>query len=251
MINVLISGANGRMGKKVYEAVCGAENITATCGVDVVNDFSKPNYPIYSSFDKIKEKVDVIVDFSAPSNLDNILNYCKENKIPAVLCATGYTTEQVEKIKGESEKFAIFRSGNMSLGVNVLIDLVKKAAKALYGFDVEIIEKHHNQKVDAPSGTAIMLADAIKDVQSEKHFIYGREGQVGKRDKNEVGIHAVRGGTIVGDHDVIFAGNYETVTLSHQATDRSVFASGAIKAAEYISTKTCGLFDMKDVIDDK
>ena len=139
----------------------------------------------------------------------------------------------------------------MSLGVNALIELVKKAAKSLVGFDVEIIEKHHNQKVDAPSGTALMLADAVKEELPEKYYTYGREGQVGKRDKTEIGIHAVRGGTIVGDHDVIFAGNYETVTLSHQATDRSVFASGAVKAAEYIANKKSGLYNMNDVINGK
>jgi 4-hydroxy-tetrahydrodipicolinate reductase len=139
----------------------------------------------------------------------------------------------------------------MSLGVNVLIDLVKKAAAALYGFDVEIIEKHHNNKVDAPSGTALMLADAVKDVDNDKHYIYGREGICGKRDKKEIGIHAVRGGNIVGEHDVIFAGNFETVTLSHQATDRSVFAEGAVKAVIYIADKKSGLYNMNDVINGK
>ncbi|MBQ3219152.1 MAG: 4-hydroxy-tetrahydrodipicolinate reductase [Clostridia bacterium] len=251
MVNVLINGANGKMGKKVFEASLLSETVKAVCGVDLNENLSNPDFPIYNSFNAVKEKIYVIIDFSAPASLNAVLDFALTNNCCAVLCSTGYNNEHLEKINNASKNIAIFRSANMSLGVNILIDLVKKAAKALYGFDVEIIEKHHNQKVDAPSGTAIMLADAIKDVQSEKHFIYGREGQVGKRDKNEVGIHAVRGGTIVGDHDVIFAGNYETVTLSHQATDRSVFASGAIKAAEYISTKTCGLFDMKDVIDDK
>ncbi len=251
MINVLISGANGRMGKKVFEAVCSAENILAVCGVDLIDDFSNSDYPIYSAFDKIKEKVDVVVDFSAPLNLDNILNYCTTNKIPAVLCATGYTSDQIEKIKAESEKIAIFRSGNMSLGVNVLIDLVKKAAEALDLFDVEIIEKHHNKKVDAPSGTALMLADAIKEVDTDKFNLYGREGICGKRNSKEIGIHAVRGGNIVGEHDVIFAGNFETVTISHQATDRSVFAEGAVKAAKYIVNKKVGLYNMSDVINGK
>ena len=183
--------------------------------------------------------------------IDNILNYCNANKIPAVLCATGYTAEQVDKIKIESEKFAIFRSGNMSLGVNVLIDLVKKASEALDLFDVEIIEKHHNNKVDAPSGTALMLADAVKEVDSDKFNLYGREGICGKRNTKEIGIHAVRGGNIVGEHDVIFAGNFETVTISHQATDRSVFAEGAVKAAKYIVNKKVGLYNMSDVINGK
>ena len=251
MVNVLINGANGRMGKKVFEASALSENVKAVCGVDLNENFTNPNFPIYNSFNLVKEKVDVIIDFSAPASLDAVLNFAINNKCSAVLCSTGYTAEHIEKINLASEKIAIFRSANMSFGVNILIDLVKKASQSLYGFDVEIIEKHHNQKVDAPSGTALMLADAVKDVQTEKFYTYGREGQVGKRNKNEIGIHAVRGGTIVGDHDVIFAGNFETVTLSHQATDRSVFASGAIKAAEYIATKTCGIYNMSDVINEK
>ncbi len=251
MINLLISGANGRMGKKVYEAVCSADGISAVCGVDISENFSNPNYRVYDSFIKIEEKVDVIVDFSIPANLDNILSFCLDKKIPAVLCATGYTAEQVEKIKSASEKIAVFRSGNMSLGVNVLIDLVKKAAEALSLFDVEIIEKHHNNKVDAPSGTALMLADAVKEVDQNKFNLYGREGICGKRDPKEIGIHAIRGGNIVGEHDVIFAGNFETITLSHQATDRSVFAEGAVKAAKYIVNKKVGLYNMSDVINGK
>ncbi len=251
MINLLISGANGRMGKKVYEAVCNADGIVAVCGVDLAENLTNPNYPVYSGFDKIKEQVDVIVDFSAPASLDNILNFCLSKNIPAVLCATGYTAEQVEKIKNASQKIAVFRSGNMSLGVNVLIDLVKKAAEALETFDVEIIEKHHNNKVDAPSGTALMLADAVKEVDQNKFNLYGREGICGKRNPNEIGIHAVRGGNIVGEHDVIFAGNFETITISHQATDRSVFAEGAVKAAKYIVNKNVGLYNMSDVISGK
>lgn len=251
MINILISGALGRMGKKVYEATLSSESVNAVCGVDIVSDSTNAKIPVYQGFNGITEKVDVVVDFSAPANLDNVLKFCLSTNTPAVLCATGYTPEQIDKIKDASNKIAIFRSGNMSLGVNVLIDLVKKCASALYGFDVEIIEKHHNQKVDAPSGTALMLADAVKDVQNEKHYTYGREGIVGKRDKNEIGIHAVRGGNIVGEHDVIFAGNFETVTLSHQATDRSVFAEGAIKAATYLAGKKVGLYNMNDVINGK
>ena len=247
MVNVLISGANGRMGKKVFEAAATSDKVGAICGVDLVANLSE-NFPIYASFNDVKEKVDVVVDFSAPSNLDNILTFCKNKSVNAVLCATGYSEEDLKKIENASKDIAVFRSGNMSLGINLLVDLVKKAAATLYGFDVEIIEKHHNQKVDAPSGTALMLADAVKEVDNEKFFLYGREGICGKRDKKEIGIHAVRGGTIVGEHDVIFAGNYETVTLSHQATDRSVFANGAVAAAAYLANKKSGLFNMSDVI---
>ena len=251
MVNVLINGANGRMGKKVFEACALSQNVKAICGVDISENLTNSDFPIYNGFDMVKEKVDAIIDFSAPASLDAVLTYALENNCPAVLCSTGYSPEQIDKIKKASQSVAIFRSANMSLGVNVLIDLVKKASKALYGLDIEIIEKHHNQKVDAPSGTALMLADAVKDVLTDKYYTYGREGLVGKRDVNEIGIHAVRGGTIVGEHDVIFAGNCETITLSHQATDRMVFASGAVKAAEYLSTKKVGLFSMADLVDGK
>lgn len=251
MINVLISGANGRMGKKVFESAQKNENVNAVCGVDLVCDCNNTAFPIYDSFDKVKEKVDVVVDFSAPTNLNNILAFCLQKNIPAILCATGYSNEQIAQIEKTSKKVPLFRSGNMSLGVNALIDLVKRATSSLDGFDIEIIEKHHNQKVDAPSGTALMLADAVKDVAPEKFYTYGRNGIVGKRDKDEIGIHAIRGGGIVGEHQVIFASGFETITLTHQATDRSVFADGAIKACEFIVNKPVGLYNMSDVINAK
>lgn len=251
MVNVLINGANGRMGKKVFEACALDGLVTAVCGIDINEDFSNPDFPVYSSFERVNEKVDVVVDFSSPVCLDGILCFCKSKGIPAVLCSTGYSETEVEKIKSASSDIAVFRSGNMSLGVNLLVDLVKKAAATLYGFDIEIIEKHHNQKVDAPSGTALMLADAAKEILPESNYVYGRSGICGKRDKKEIGIHAVRGGTIVGEHDVIFAGGYETVTLSHQAMDRSVFANGAVAAAKFIAGKKSGLYNMTDVINGK
>ena len=251
MVRVLINGANGKMGKKVFEACAISDNVKAVCGVDLTENFSNPDFPVYCGFGGVKEDIDVIIDFSAPASLDAVLEFAIKNNCKAVLCSTGYNKQNISKIEDFSKKIAIFRSANMSLGVNILIDLVKKASNALGGFDIEIIEKHHNQKVDAPSGTALMLADAVKEVQTEKFYTYGREGLVGKRDANEIGIHAVRGGNIVGEHDVIFAGNFETVTLSHQATDRSVFANGAVKASEQIATKTCGIFDMTDLINGK
>ncbi|MBE5734257.1 MAG: 4-hydroxy-tetrahydrodipicolinate reductase [Clostridiales bacterium] len=253
MINVLISGALGKMGKKVYDACILSDKVIPVCGVDLKDDFSNNSYPVYSSFNDniIAEMVDVVIDFSSPANLNNVLNFCLNKKIPAVLCATGYSQNDVEKIQNASKQIAVFRSGNMSLGVNVLIDLVKKATKSLEGFDVEIIEKHHNQKVDAPSGTALMLAEGVKQVNPEKYYVYGREGICGKRDKNEIGIHAVRGGGIVGEHEVIFASGFETITLSHLATDRSVFADGAVKASIYIADKKSGLYNMSDVINGK
>ncbi len=251
MINLLINGANGRMGKKVYEAALSAKNIKPVCGVDLIENLENTNYPIYKGFAGVDKKVDVLIDFSHPSSLDAVLEYALANGVNAVLCATGYTEADVAKINVASQKIAIFRSANMSLGVNVLIDLVKKAASALYGFDVEIVEKHHNKKADAPSGTALMLADAVKAELPEKFYVYGREGQVGKRNADEIGIHAVRGGNIVGDHDVIFAGENEVITLSHQAFDRAVFATGAVKAAEYLYGKAASLYDMNDLLGNK
>lgn len=250
MVNVLINGANGRMGKKVFEASLSCQSVKAVCGVDLIKNLDNKNFPIYDCFDSVTEKIDVVIDFSAPASLDAVLDFALKNNCSAVLCSTGYKQEHLDKIEKASQKVALFRSANMSLGVNILIDLVKKASKALGNFDVEIIEKHHNQKVDAPSGTALMLADAVKEVQTDKFYTYGREGIVGKRNDKEIGIHAIRGGNIVGEHDVIFAGNFETVTISHQATDRSVFANGAIKAAEYVAKKTVGLYNMSDVIND-
>lgn len=251
MIKILINGANGKMGKKVFEACQLSDKVKAVCGVDLFENFSNSEFPIYSNFDAVVNEVDVIIDFSAPASLDAVLDYSVKNGCNAVLCSTGYTDAQLKKINDVSQNIAIFRSANMSLGVNILIDLVKKAAKTLDGFDVEIIEKHHNQKVDAPSGTALMLADAVKEVQTDKYYTYGREGMVGKRNDKEIGIHAIRGGNIVGEHDVLFAGNFETVTLSHQATDRSVFASGAVNAAIYLSNKKSGLFNMSDLVNGK
>lgn len=251
MINVLISGALGKMGKKVFSACSENSNVKAVCGVDIKEDFSNPDFPIYSDFDSVKEKVDVVIDFSSTLNFDRLTAYISKNKIPSVLCATGYSEEQTAMIKELSSKVAIFRSANMSVGVNLLVTLVKSASLALNGFDIEITEMHHNKKVDAPSGTALMLAEAIKSVLPEKFFLYGREGKVGARTKDEIGIHALRGGNVVGEHEVIFAGENEIIKLSHSAQDRSVFADGAVKASEYIFTKSNGLYDMSDMINGK
>lgn len=250
MIKILISGALGKMGANVISAISTDNEVVAVCGVDRVEDLNG-SIPVYDSFDKVSEQVDVIIDFSSPKALDGILDFISKKGIGAVLCSTGYSSDDLAKIDEASKTNAIFRSANMSLGVNVLIELVKTAVKNLAGFDIEIIEKHHNQKVDAPSGTAHMLADAVKDVDSDKFYVYGRNGMVGKRDVNEIGIHAIRGGNIVGEHDVLFAGNDETITLSHQATDRKVFAFGALKASKFIANKKNGLYNMTDLLNDK
>ena len=251
MVNVLISGALGRMGKKVFEACTLTDGVKAVCGVDIKEDFSSPDFPVYASFNEIKEDVDVVIDFSSPLALPSIIDYAVKNNKPMVLCATGYNKEELDIIDNASKSVAVFRSANMSLGANVLIEAVKVVASLLSDFDMEIVEKHHNQKVDAPSGTALMIADAIKEILPEKFYLYGREGKVGKRTKDEIGIHAIRGGNIVGEHDAIFAGLNETVTLSHQATDRSVFALGAVKAGCFIKDKPAGKYNMQDLINGK
>lgn len=251
MIKVIINGASGKMGKKVYDAISRENDMQAVCGVALEDDFSNKDFPIYSSYEKVSEKADVIIDFSSAVTLPMILDYAIKNKIGAVLCSTGYNGEDIQKINKAAEIIPIFRSANMSVGVNVLIQAVKAAAKTLDGFDVEIIEKHHNQKIDAPSGTALMLADAVKEIRNDDYYVYGREGVVGKRNANEIGIHAVRGGSIVGEHDVIFAGIDETITFSHLATDRNIFANGAVKAAKFLVNKEKGLFNMSDLIGNK
>ncbi len=248
MVKIAINGANGRMGRKVKEICLSSNKVQAVCGIDLIENLTDDSFPIYSSFNSIKEEVDVVIDFSNPSSLDNELEWAIKTCTPVVLCPTGFTKEQIEKIESSSERVALFRSANMSIGVNAIISAVKEVAKKLCGFDIEIIEKHHNNKVDAPSGTALMLADAVKEVCPDKFYVYGREGIVGKRDEKEIGIHAVRGGSIVGEHDVIFAGENETVTISHQATDRSVFAHGAVRAAIFMKGKKNGLYNMDDVL---
>ena len=251
MINVLIYGANGRMGKKVKDALQSTEDMRALCGVDITEDFSDSAFPVFGCIEDATNKVgkpDVIIDFSSRLSLEKLLPYAEKNGVPSVLCSTGYTEEDDAAVKNASRKVALFRSANMSVGVNVLISLVKQAAKALKGFDIEIIEKHHNRKADAPSGTAVMIADEIKEILPEKFFVYGRNGIVGKRDKNEIGLHAVRGGNIVGEHEVIFAGENEIVTLSHSASDRALFADGAVRAAKFLCGKSRGLYDMNDLL---
>ena len=246
-MKIIICGALGKMGAKIRENALKTEDVIPVSGVDVrcaeINGFK-----VYDGFDKITEKADVVIDFSAKATLKSVLDYCLKTKTPAVLCSTGYDENDIKAIEKASENVALFRSANMSLGVNVLIEAVKFAAKKLYGFDIEIIEKHHNKKADAPSGPAVMIKDGIKEVLPDKTEVYGRHGIIGARDKKEIGIHAVRGGTIVGEHQVIFAGDNESLTFTHNAESRDVFASGAIAAARFIAKKSNGLFNMKDFL---
>lgn len=250
MIKIAICGACGKMGANVTELLKGDSQAVALCGIDP-SGTAAGNIPVYPTFDKMTDKPDVIIDFSSPAALEGELDYCVKNKVPAVIGSTGFTPAQLKQIEKAAEKTAIFRTGNFSLGVNLLCKLVKQAALTLgEKFDIEIIEKHHNQKVDAPSGTAIMLADSAKSAfDGGKDYKCGREGICGKRG-NEIGLHSVRGGTIVGEHEVMFCGEDEIITLSHSARSKKVFAAGAIRAAKWLADKPAGMYDMGDLLAD-
>ena len=249
MINVILSGCNGQMGRVITEAAESNDNICIICGFDK-NTEANPGYPVYASPSEYDGPADVIIDFSHPSAVIPLLDYAIERKLPAVISTTGLSAEHKDKISEASKLIPVFHSANMSLGVNLLVELVKKAAKILEGdFDIEIIEKHHNQKVDAPSGTALMIADAITDVLEDKpEYVYDRHSVRKKRSKEEIGIHAIRGGTIVGEHDVLFAGNDEIIEIKHTAMSKEVFAVGAIRAAKFVSDKKPGMYSMQDMI---
>ena len=249
MTKIILSGCNGKMGNVITDIVATMNDCEIVCGVDVA-DIRNHSYPVFTSFTDVNICADVIIDFSHPSALDNILSYAKKNNTPVVLATTGYSDSAIEKIKDASKKIPVFFTFNFSLGVNLLVALSKKAAAILGNdFDIEIVEKHHNQKLDAPSGTAIMLANAINSVFDDNMvYEYDRHTKRQKRSNNEIGIHSVRGGTIVGEHDVIFAGRDEVITLSHSAGSKQVFAAGSVKAAKFIAGKPAGLYDMNDVI---
>ena len=249
MTDIILCGANGRMGKFITEAVSKRDDMRIVAGVDL-NTESAAGFPVFATISEVLVPADVIVDFSNPALLDSILDYVKEKNIPAVLATTGYSAEATAKIKKAAELSPIFFTFNMSLGVNLLVSLSKKAAEVLGdNFDVEIVEKHHNQKLDAPSGTAVMLANAINEVYgNEMTYEFDRHSKREKRPQKQIGIHSIRGGNIVGEHDVIFAGHDEVITLSHHASSREVFALGAVKAALFMKGKAPGLYDMNDVI---
>lgn len=250
MVKILMHGCNGRMGQVITGLVKEDENATITAGVDVY-DGIKNEYPVFSKLQDVNVDFDVIIDFSTASVIDGLLDYCVAVKKPVVLCTTGLSEEQIKKAKKVSETVAVLRSANMSIGVNVIMKLLREAVAKLApeGFDVEIVEKHHNQKLDAPSGTAIALADVMNDEMGGCYeYIYDRSQVRKKRDKKELGISAVRGGNIVGEHDVIFAGTDEVITISHSAHSKAIFAKGSIAAAKYIFDKMPGMYDMSDVM---
>lgn len=251
MNKVILNGCSGKMGKMISHSVTNFEELSIVAGIDKFKDESL-KYPIFKNISQCDIDADVVLDFSRPDALDSLLSYCKNNKLPLVLCTTGYSEEQLSKIDEYSKIIPIFHSANMSIGINLINNILKDISAMLYeNYDIEIIEKHHNQKVDAPSGTALLLGDTIKNsIKEETVFNKGRNG-IKKREKNEIGIHAIRGGSIVGEHEVIFAGSGEIIELKHTALSREVFAIGALKACEYMKGKNNGLYTMDDVIKSK
>lgn len=253
MIRAIMHGCNGHMGRVVNDICNSDDGIEIVAGVDPITGVDN-DYPVFETIDKCDVEADVVIDFSNSKAVDGLVEYCINKGVPVVLCTTGLSDEQLDNVEKSSAKVAILRSANMSLGINTLMDLVKKAADvfAEAGYDIEIVEKHHRRKVDAPSGTALALADSINEACDNSYdYVYDRSARCEKRPDKEIGISAVRGGTIVGDHDVIFAGMDEVITLSHTAYSRSVFAKGAVEAAKFLAGKAPGMYSMKDVISEK
>lgn len=251
MVNVIMHGCNGKMGRVITNLVSQDNDIEIVAGVDAYTGIDN-EYPVFTSIKECTVKADVIIDFAVTSAIDNLLDYSVSTKTPVVICTTGLSAEQLEKVNEASKKVAVLRSANMSLGINTLMKLLKTATEVLAnrGFDIEIVEKHHNQKVDAPSGTALALADCMNQVLDNQYdYTYDRSTVRQKRAKNEIGISAVRGGTIVGEHEVIFAGIDEVIEIKHTAYSKAIFAKGAIDAAKFLKGKKAGLYNMADVID--
>ena len=250
MIKLIMHGCNGKMGRMITGIVNSDENAEIVAGVDAYTGV--PNeYPVFANISECDVEADAIIDFSNAGAVDGLLDYCVEKNVPVVLCTTGLSEEQLQKVEETSKKVAILKSANMSLGVNMLLKLLKDATKVLSpaGFDIEIVEKHHNQKLDAPSGTAIALADSInEELNNEFEYTYDRSQVRKKRDKKEIGISAVRGGTIVGEHEIIFAGEDEVIEFKHTAYSRAVFGKGAVEAGKFLAGKEAGMYDMSDVI---
>ena len=248
MTNILLCGCSGRMGAVVSDMAAADDNVKIVCGVDVLGEASGA-YPAYETLGDCKEDADVVVDFSNPTVFDELLAFCVDRKMPLVICTPGMSEDQLAAIDKAAEKIAILRSANMSVGINVMIKLLRQIAPYMSeaGYDIEIVEKHHNQKLDAPSGTALALAEAANE-EGKLDYVYDRSQVRQKRDKKELGISAVRGGTIVGTHEVIFAGEDEVITFEHMAYSRKLFAKGALEAAKFLAGKKPGMYSMQDVI---
>ncbi len=248
MLKVLINGINGRMGQEVLKQVNISDEFEICCGVDKFNN-NESNFPIYHDVNLIKEIPDVIIDFSIPEASINILEFAKTKKIPTVIATTGFSDEELYIIKQYSKELPVFRSGNMSYEINIMADIVSKLATQLKDSDIEIVETHHKNKIDSPSGTALILADSIDDaLNNEMIYQYNRHSIRQKRPDKEIGIHSIRGGTEVGKHTVLFLGENETLEITHTVTSRSIFAKGALKAAKFLVEQDNGLYSMKDLI---
>lgn len=250
MIKVIMHGCNGHMGQVITKLAEEDADVEIVAGIDPYDD-GHNTYPVFSSIEQCDVDADVVIDFASAKAEDALIDYCADSQIPVVVCTTGLSVEQLDKIREASKKVAVLKSANMSLGINTLLKLLQDAAKVFCdaGFDVELVEKHHNKKIDAPSGTALALADSIKEVLGEEYYYkYDRTEERARRDVHEIGISAVRGGTIVGEHEVIFAGEDEVIEFKHTAYSKAVFAKGAIEAAKFLAGKPAGYYDMKDVI---
>ena len=251
MVRIIMHGCNGKMGQVITGIVKDDANAEIVAGIDIFDGIEN-TYPVFSSIDKCDVEADVIIDFAAAKAVDALLDYSVNNQIPVVLCTTGLSEEQLEKVNESANKVAILKSANMSLGINTLFKVLQSISPLLSeaGFDIEIVEKHHHLKVDAPSGTALALADVINDSLKEPfNYKFDRSPDRIRRPKNEIGISAVRGGTIVGEHEIIFAGEDEVIELKHTAYSKAVFAKGAVEAAKFLKGKEPGLYTMKEVID--
>lgn len=250
MTRIIMCGCNGAMGQTISRLVEEDSEAQIVAGVDIKTQ-SQNGYPVFQSIDKCNVEADAVIDFSSPKATDALLEYCVAKKLPVVLCTTGLSDEQLKNVSEASKSVAVLKSANMSLGVNVLLKLVQEAAKVLAGsgFDVEIVEKHHNKKVDAPSGTALALADSINEAMDNQYeYVFDRSGRRQAREKKELGISAVRGGSIVGEHEIIFAGTDEVIEFKHTAYSKAIFAKGSIQAAKFLKGKEAGLYDMSHVI---
>ncbi len=250
MVKIIMVGCNGRMGQMITDIVKEDDDAVIAAGIDIINNRDN-SYPVFTDISDCDVAADVIIDFSSSNGIEERMDYAVDKQIPVVVCSTGFSKEQSAYVTEASKKVAVLRSANMSLGINLLMKLVKEAAKKLAdnGFDIEIVEKHHNQKLDAPSGTALALADSINEELGDRYeYVYDRSQVRRKRGKEELGISAVRGGTITGTHDVIFAGTDEVITLSHMAYSRAVFAKGSVVAAKFMKGKGAGYYDMADVL---